>query len=338
MWRWVTSRRAFVLLALAACGGAETPPATTSSGPPKGGPDAGPSAVASVTAVPATVTRPTGKLAIGDARRYMVSLINRDRATAGLPPVALDEGPPTRAGERHARDMAQHAFLGHWGTDGSIPEQRLTESGGADMVMENAFCITDEKKRDLDPQPMIDPAEIERAEDMFFNEVPPNDGHRKNILKRFHNRVGIGVALGRPQGNEILTPCFTQEFLDVYGTYGAIPQSVTAGAKVHVVGAFGSGVSPGAVGYARLDDPKPLPVSEANRRRAINQKTADVLYWPRGYVSDVYLEMNGSSFTIDVAFPKPGFYELSVWAKFPGEKDYATISLRTITVLGPGAK
>lgn len=334
MWWWVMSRRAFVIVALAACGQGAAPAA--SSPTPAVGADAGASTVGSASTAPAVVpgpvARPTGKLAIGDARRYMVSLINRDRATAGLPPVALDEGAPTRSGERHARDMAQNAFLGHWGTDGSIPEQRLTESGGADMVMENAFCITDEKKRELDPQPMIDPAEIERAEDMFFNEVPPNDGHRKNILKRFHNRVGIGVALGRPQGNEILTPCFTQEFVDVYGSYGAIPPSVAAGAKIHVVGAFASGVSPGAVGYARLDDPKPLAVSEANRRRAITQKTADVLYWPRGYVSDVYVELNGSAFTIDVAFPKPGFYELSVWAKYPGEKDFATISLRTITV------
>lgn len=262
----------------------------------------------------------------------MVTLINRDRASAGLPPVVLDEGAPSRAGDRHARDMAEHGFLGHWGTDGSIPEQRYSESGGADMVFENAFCITDEKHRELDPAPRIDPADLEKAEDMFFHEVPPNDGHRKNILKRFHTHVGIGLALAKPGENEILVPCLTQEFVDVYGTWAPVPTNVVAGTKIRVTGRFGSGVSPGAVGFTRLDEPTPLSVAEANRRRAIAQKPADTLYWPRGYKSDIYVEMNGSDFAIDFAFPKPGFYELSVWAKFPGEKDYATVSLRTLRV------
>ena len=74
-------------------------------------------------------------LTIAQARRYMVDLINRDRASMGLPPVTFDEGAPTRAGQEHAEDMAQNGFLGHWGTDGSVPEQRFTEAGGLDMVL-----------------------------------------------------------------------------------------------------------------------------------------------------------------------------------------------------------
>jgi uncharacterized protein YkwD len=343
MSRRTSAKRAFVsavfvtLAGVLSCGGqpaangsgATSPPPTASGSAASA---SGASAAPTPSAAPVSVTRPKGKLTVGDARRYMVTLINRDRATMGLAPVSLDEGAPTRAGDRHSRDMASHSFLGHWGTDGSIPEQRYTESGGTDMVFENAFCITDEKPRELDPALAIDPADIERAEDMFFNEVPPNDGHRKNILKKNHSRVGIGLALAKPIGNEILVPCLTHEFVDVYGTYAPIPASVTAGQKIHVTGTFSAAVSPGAVGYSRLDDPKPIPVAEANRRRAIAQKSADVLYWPRGYVSDVYLDLNGSAFSIDVAFPKPGFYELSVWAKFPGEKDFATISLRTVVV------
>ena len=56
------------------------------------------------------------------------------------------------------------------------------------------------------------------------------------------------------------------------------------------------------------------------------------MYWPKGFVSPIPLEMNGNAFSIDLTFAKPGFYEISVWAKYPGEKDYATISVRTITV------
>ena len=67
----------------------------------------------------------------------------------------LDEGAPTRAGQAHAEDMATHGFLGHWGTDGSTPEQRHTEAGGADMVLENASCFVDEHARTLDKHPTI---------------------------------------------------------------------------------------------------------------------------------------------------------------------------------------
>ena len=68
----------------------------------------------------------------------MLALINRDRASQGLVPVELDEGAPTLAGQRHAEDMVRLGFLGHWGSDGSVPEQRHTEAGGADMVLERA--------------------------------------------------------------------------------------------------------------------------------------------------------------------------------------------------------
>jgi uncharacterized protein YkwD len=156
------------------------------------------------------------KLTVAEARRHMVELVNRDRATQGLAPVSLEEGPAQRAGQRHAEDMAKHGFLGHWGTDGSVPEQRYTESGGSDFVMENASCITDEKTRELDPSPTIEIEAIEHAESMFFNETPPNDGHRKNILKRQHRKVGIGIALAKATPTEIPGLCLTQEFIDPY--------------------------------------------------------------------------------------------------------------------------
>ena len=67
------------------------------------------------------------------AQRFVLSLINRDRAKAGLSKVVLDEAAST-AGLRHARDMAANGFTGHVGSDGSVPEQRYTESGGSYFV------------------------------------------------------------------------------------------------------------------------------------------------------------------------------------------------------------
>ena len=142
----------------------------------------------------APLQSPAGKLTIAQARKYMLDLVNRDRASMGLGPVALEDGAAQRAGQAHAEDMAKNGYLGHWGSDGSVPEQRYTEAGGSDMVMENASCFTDEHARKLDHAPLIDPKNIEEAEDMFFHETPPHDGHRKNILKPWHKTVGIGIA------------------------------------------------------------------------------------------------------------------------------------------------
>ena len=322
---------------IVACGpsGARVPTApapSASTGAPA--PLPGASAAASVSpAASATAVTPTsGKLTLAQARRYMVDLINRDRRTMGLGPVELDEGAPTQSAERHARDMAANAFLGHWGTDGSVPEQRLTEAGGADMVLENAFCITDEKKRELVGDPRIDAADVERAEGMFFNEVPPNDGHRKNILKPHHKRVGIGFALARPAGNEILVPCISQEFIDVLGTYEPIPRSVKAGSKLHVAGTLVKEVQMGAVGIAKVETPKPLSTAEANKRRNYPVPKPDVMYWPAGFTTPLPVLVEGQHFSIDIPVPGPGFYEISVWGKRPGDADYATVSLRTLRV------
>lgn len=223
-------------VALASCG-AGAPAHAPSTEPRKA--EAPPAPAARVTNVAAPVaSAPPAKVHLtqDEARRRMLELINRDRATQKLPPVLLDEGPAQAAAQRHAEDMARRGFLGHWGTDGSVPEQRYTEAGGADFVQENALCFTDEKERTLDPDPRVDADAIARAESMFFDEVPPNDGHRRNILKAQHLRVGIGVAqpVGTPR--ERAVPCFTQEFVDAYGTYAPLPGRVKVGATLRVSG------------------------------------------------------------------------------------------------------
>jgi uncharacterized protein YkwD len=267
------------------------------------------------------------------ARRYMVELINRDRASAGLRPVALDDGPATRAGQAHAEDMARHGYLGHWGTDGSVPEQRFTDAGGADMVLENASCFTDEKTRTLDRSPGIDPKNIELAEDMFFHEQPPHDGHRRNILKPWHKRVGIGVAQPVATPDEIPAPCFAQEFVDVSGAYDALPHKLRVGDVLHVAGEISAPAVFAGVGLARVDGPKPLPVGELNRRRTYPVPAPYQMYWPPGYQTPIPVIVKGGRFGIDVPINdkgKAGMYEVSVWAAVPGADDLVMVSLRTL--------
>jgi hypothetical protein len=274
-------------------------------------------------------------MTVAQARRYMVVLINRDRASQGLAPVELDEGPPTLAGQSHADDMATHGYLGHWGTDGSVPEQRFTQAGGVDMVLENASCFSDERERVLDRAPRIEPRNIEQTEDMFFHETPPHDGHRQNILKAWHKKVGIGVAQPVATTSEIPVPCFSQEFIDPYGSYVPVPHALPVGGTLHVEGTLEPPAAFAGVGLARVDAPKPLPPPELNRRRSYPVPAPYQMYWPPGYVTPIPVKVSGRHFQIDVPVSdrgKPGMYELSVWATLPGSSAPAMIGMRTLQV------
>jgi hypothetical protein len=265
----------------------------------------------------------------------MLALINRDRASQGLGPVELDEGPPTSAAQAHAEDMARLGYLGHWGSDGSVPEQRHTDAGGADMVLENALGLTDETTRALDPKPTIDPAQIEHAESLYFDETPPNDGHRKNILKPAHTKVGIGVAQALATPIEIPVPVVVQEFTDGYGSYAPLPKRAKVGAVVHVEGTLVAGTRPTGVGVARIESPKPLSPAALNKRRVYPVPKPFQMYWAPGFVTPVPVKVEGQRFSIDVPLSdkgQPGLYEISVWAKIGSATEHAMVSLRTIVV------
>ncbi len=325
-----------LVLAASACAHAHAAPASPGDEAARGGSTSVAAAEpAAVQAPPAREGAPSGELTAAQARAYMVRLINRDRATMNLPPVTLDEGPAQRAGQRHAEDMATHGYLGHYGTDGSVPEERFTDAGGSDMVLENASCFTDEKKRALDGAPRIDPRNVEQTEDMFFHEKAPHDGHRKNILKPMHQKVGIGVAQPVATPTEIPVPCFSQEFVDDYGTYGAVPAHLRVGETLHVEGTVDAPATFAGVGLARLEMPRPIAVSELNKRRSYPVPTPFQMYWPPGFQTPIPVRVAGARFSIDVPVTdagKPGLYELSVWATVPGSTDLAMVSLRTISV------
>src|SRR4051812_27595851 len=196
---------------------------------------------------PRAVPRPTAPAANDEATAYMLTLINRDREAAGLSPVQLDPIASVGA-DRHARDMAKHGFTAHWGSDGSVPEQRYTEAGGTDLVQENVACLFDGVPRDLDTSPRFDPALLEQLEKMFMDEVPPNDGHRRNILKPGHHRVGIGLA----QPASVNQPCLSQEFVDDWGDYAELPRAAPRSVTLHVKGELKGPIRFGGIGIGHI--------------------------------------------------------------------------------------
>jgi uncharacterized protein YkwD len=274
------------------------------------------------------VERPEGPLAIEEARQFVLSLVNRDRADAGLEPVGRDEI-AERAAQRHVEDMAKHGFTAHWGTDGSVPEQRYSEAGGVHFVQENAACFFDGVLRELDPEARFDAAALEKIQAAFMAEVPPNDGHRQNILKPVHTRLGIGLAVPA----NVDQPCMAQEFVDDYGDYDELPRVAKPGQKITVSGQIKDPAQFGGVGIGRIEPAKPLPPEHLNSTSVYRVPEPYVLYFPAGFKTPKPVAVKGNSFTIDVSLDdqgKPGRYQVSVWGKYPGSDALVMVSLRTI--------
>ncbi len=274
---------------------------------------------------------PKAAMNLEQARRYVLALVNRDRAEHGLAPVVMDDV-ASRAGQRHAEDMAHVGYTAHWGSDGSVPEQRYSEAGGTDFVQENAGCLADGKVRKLDPAPRFTAAELERVERAFMDEQPPHDGHRKNILKATHTGFGVGVA--KPSG--VGLACLSQEFVDDYGDYPALPKTARAGDTLSIVGDVKGPVTFGGVGIGRIDLEAPLTAAYLNSTYTYAVPSPTELYFPKGFVSKKPVEVNGKHFRIDLPLGKPGQagrYEVSIWGKFPGSgQQLEMISLRVINV------
>ncbi len=260
----------------------------------------------------------------------MLALVNHDRKEAGLPEVAWDET-AAAAGRVHAEDMARHGYTAHWGTDGSVPEERYTAAGGTHLSFENAACFFDGATRDIDVGGKYDAVELEKIETAFMAETPPNDGHRQNILKPHHTHFGVGLAM--PVG--LKQPCMSQEFVDEYGSYGSLPRRAHVGQSVTVQGEVSAPVKFGAVGIARIDPATPLSVEHLNKTYTYPMPAPFVLYTPPGFKTPKPVTVRGNHFTVDVPLSdhgKPGRYEVSIWATYPGSSQLGMVSLRVVNV------
>src|SRR6478752_222737 len=58
---------------------------------------------------------PKTSMNLEQARKYVLTLVNRDRAEHGLAPVVM-AGVANRAGQPHGEDMAEDRYTAHWGT------------------------------------------------------------------------------------------------------------------------------------------------------------------------------------------------------------------------------
>jgi uncharacterized protein YkwD len=219
-------------------------------------------ALASTLAMSTPAPADDGRLSLGEARQYMLELINKDRTQNNLNPVALDEV-AGNAAQKHAEEMAQNVYLSHLNLAGEKPDVRYTQAGGVDSVGENTYFWWSSNTGQAPVSlPLQTPAQtfarsdIEAIEGTYMAEKPPLDGHRVQILNPYHTHVGIG--LGRATDGKSVCLANTQEFVERYLTLDAISQTAAAGEKIKISGTapLAKPIYAIAIGVEALPTPK----------------------------------------------------------------------------------
>jgi len=147
---------------------------------------------------------------------YALSLINKDRAAFGEPPLTLST---VGSAQQHADSMIYFGYFEHVDNQGYTPEQRFKMLGGPyGLVGENqgqTYCIDSVSVNSSELYPVS--CNIQTIENgiansewsMMYNDaICCNNGHRMNILSSSYTEVAIGVAYNS-SNNELL---FVEDF------------------------------------------------------------------------------------------------------------------------------
>jgi uncharacterized protein YkwD len=101
--------------------------------------------------------------------------------------------------QAHSADMATHDFVGHNSSSGATIGQRIKAAGYTyTLVAENIAW------GQQTPEQVVD---------LWFNESPPNDAHRRNILNCQLREIGVGyVYLASDPGKVTAHTYWTEDF------------------------------------------------------------------------------------------------------------------------------
>jgi len=140
---------------------------------------------------PIPTTGPPPPAELRQLREQLTAALNQHRAQLGLPPLATDPI-AEQAAQFQAGDMLEADKMRHEDSAGRSPIARYKALGGAsDYYGEN---VGFRSPGVLDPTLLWDV--LSRLDAQMMAEVPPDDGHRQNILSPHYTAVGIGIAVG----------------------------------------------------------------------------------------------------------------------------------------------
>lgn len=232
-----------------------------------------------------------------------LEIINNSRKKYGAPAVRLDIL-ASRVANKMCREAAENSFLGHWNLAGEKPYHRYAFAGGYDHVSENAFGEWATDNYEVSSANIS--SMMKAGHGTFMAEKPPYDGHKKNIIEKSHNYVGIGYHLSGKQFR------YYEEFIDRYFEFEDIPSEVGVDKPFHItIKTKGDGFLYYLIVY-REDFPQPLNAKQISRKGSYEDFTDE--QYLRMPAWDLAGFRSGSVYKIPMKFSKDGLYYIQIYS------------------------
>lgn len=231
-----------------------------------------------------------------------LKVINLSRKKYRANPVKLDIL-ASRVANKMSKEAAENKFIGHWNTAGEKPYQRYAFAGGYDHVSENAFGEWSSDNYDISTDIIAE--KMKDGHGKFMAERAPADGHKKNIIEKSHNYVGIGYYI---EGNQFR---YYEEFIDRYLSFEDIP------GEVHKGESFNIGVNTDGKSYLFYlivyyeKYPQPMSLKQIQAKGSYEDYTNEIYQSIPAWELSKY--RNGNFYKIPLKFSKEGLYYIHIY-------------------------
>jgi len=228
--------------------------------------------------------------------------INISRKRYNAAPVKLDIL-ASRVANKMCREAAEKGFVGHWNTSGEKPYHRYAFAGGYDHISENAFGEWSSDNYDVSNS--IISSMMKSGHEKFMAERSPNDGHKKNIIEKVHNYVGIGFYLSGKQFR------YYEEFIDRNLEFKNIPSEL----KVDETGSITVRTNDSNFLYFLIiyyeKFPEALSPAQLSKKGSYadftDEEFKNITAW------DLSRYRSGNTYKIPLTFPKEGLYYIQIY-------------------------
>jgi hypothetical protein len=231
-----------------------------------------------------------------------VDVINKSRKKYRAPAVRLDIL-ASRVANRMCQEAAGNNYVSHWNMAGEKPYHRYAFAGGYDHVSENASGEWTSGKYDNSDSEIS--KRMQSAHLSFMSERSPNDGHKKNIIEKNHNYVGIGLFAMENQFR------YYEEFIDRYFDFENIPSTL----KVNESGSITIKTDGSCFLYFliiyRENFPSPLTVAQLKKKGSYQDFTKEEYLKMTPW--ELATRRNGNSYDLPLKFSKEGLYYIHIY-------------------------
>ena len=231
-----------------------------------------------------------------------LDIINKSRRKYRLPPVKFDIL-ASRVANKNCREAAENNYISHWNLLGEKPYHRYAFAGGYDHVAENVYGEWTTGEFELSPSETA--KKLESGHDSFMAEKAPNDGHKKNIINKNHNYVGIGFFSSEKQFR------YNEEFIDRYLEFEDIPAKLKINETANLtIRTDGSSYLFFLVAF-REKFPAPMTPSQLKKTGSYDDFSKEEYLKMTGW--ELAKRRNNNIYHIPVKFSKEGLYYIHIY-------------------------